>query len=467
MSKLPAPPVVRIGPNPGPQSEAFASAATITAYGGQAGGGKSYLTLLRMGVHADRYPGYSGIIFRREMPMVTVGGGLWEESMGLYPAFGAKPNSGQYFWRFGGRSLVQFRGLQHANDVLNYQGAQLAEFCFEEATHFEESQFWYMFSRLRTNCGMRARCMLTFNPDPDSWVRKLIDWWIGEDGYALPERAGKKRYFLRDGDELVWGDTPDEVRAKAPHLTARPESLRFIPATLADNPKGDPSYRDRLNALPLVERERLLGGNWNVRAAAGLLFKRQWFAILDSRPSDIVEEVRGWDLAATEPNVDNRDPDWTRGVKLGKRRDGTFVILDVVSARVRPQGVDALIDSTAAQDGTLCTQCFWQDPGAAGKSEAERHRRRLAGYPVKIQLAGKNKLDYAKPVSSQAEGRGGEKGNIAIVRAPWNDALLSELEAFPSPSVHDDQVDGLSLAFQELTTGILDTDPVVTVSSSR
>jgi hypothetical protein len=99
--------VQHVGPNPGPQTRAFSSSADITLYGGQAGGGKSYLTLLRFAVHADQNPGYFGCIFRREMPMITVGGGLWEESMGLFPIFGAKPNLSTREWRFPNRSLVR------------------------------------------------------------------------------------------------------------------------------------------------------------------------------------------------------------------------------------------------------------------------------------------------------------------------------------------------------------------------
>ena len=43
-----------------------------------------------------------------------------------------------------------------------------------------------------------------------------------------------------------------------------------------------------------------------------------------------------------------------------------------------------------------------------------------------------------KPVSAQAEA-----GNVKILRAPWNDDLLRELENFPTGR-HDDQCDALS-----------------------
>jgi hypothetical protein len=83
------------------------------------------------------------------------------------------------------------------------------------------------------------------------------------------------------------------------------------PALLRVNPE----YLTWLLSLPLLERERLLGGNWKIRPAAGLYFKREWCTIVDQVPADL-EVVRYWDLAATEKTELN-DPDWAVGVKLG------------------------------------------------------------------------------------------------------------------------------------------------------
>jgi hypothetical protein len=67
-----------------------------------------------------------------------------------------------------------------------------------------------------------------------------------------------------------------------------------------DNPallRVNPEYVAWLLSLPLLERERLLGGNWKIRPAAGLYFKREWCAIVDEVPPDL-DVVRYWDLAA-------------------------------------------------------------------------------------------------------------------------------------------------------------------------
>lgn len=443
---------VVIGPNDGPQTEAFASTADITVYGGAAGGGKTWLALLRMGVHADTLPGYNGIIFRRKMPNITTAGGVWEESNGLYPMFGADSNISNHFWRFRERSMIQFRSIQLTKDTKDYRSAQLAEFCFEEATEFEEPMFWAIFSRLRTPLrkthGFKARCMLTCNPDPDSWVRRLIDWWIGEDGLPILSRAGKKRYFARDGDAMVWGSTPAEVRKLAPHLKwsehNQPKSIRFIPAKLSDNPQGDPSYESRLNALPLIERSQLLGGNWNIRAHAGSYFKRGYFKLVEHAPGKVKARVRAWDLAATEPSEQNPNPAWTVGVLLAQLEDGTFCVEHVERARLSPGKVDDLILKIAEQDGIAVKQCFWQDPGQAGKSQVNSLTTLLRGFSVKTRIASEDKETYAGPVSSAAE-----HGKIVIRKGAWNDAFFSVLEGFPTAAIKDD-VDALSRGYHEL-----------------
>jgi hypothetical protein len=39
--------------------------------------------------------------------------------------------------------------------------------------------------------------------------------------------------------------------------------------------------------LPLLERERLLGGNWKIRPSSGLFFKREWCEVLDAVPAEL------------------------------------------------------------------------------------------------------------------------------------------------------------------------------------
>lgn len=438
----------------------LSSEADIVFYGGQAGGGKTWMLALdpAQDVHVA---GFAGVILRRTSPELVGGGSIWEATQGIYMHLGGKPRGQPNLdWRFPSRAIIELRHLQHEKDVYDHQGKQYAFIGFDEVTHFTAFQFWYMVSRLRSTCGVTPRLRATCNPDPDSFVRELVAWWIDPvTGLAIPERSGVIRHFARtDQDTLDWGDTREEVAARNPGRAVL--SFTFIPARLIDNPvllARDPGYVDRLGTLPRVERERLLGGNWNVRPVQGDYFRRSMFPIRDGRPleSEVKRRVRFWDKAATKPSPTNPDPDWTRGVLVSELKAGGFVIEHVESLRGTPAEVEAVIRRTAEHDTVAAEVAVWQDPGQAGVADVERMRDVLRGFRFASVRASKDKQTYAGVWQSQAEG-----GRIAVVRGPWNEALFNELEAFPSKA-HDDQVDAISGAFQ------LVFDPPVKVQGVR
>lgn len=433
-----------IGPQRGPQTRFLASSADIAIFGGSAGSGKTFAALLAAGQWVDRR-GYAAVIFRRTSPELIGGGSLWEESQPLYRALGGACRSHPSLdWRFPSGALVEMRHLQHADDVYAHQGKQYACVVFDELTHFDESQFWYLVSRLRSTCGVRPHVRATCNPDPDSFVRKLIGWWLDDSGYPIPERSGALRWFVRSGDDLVWGDTREEVEAGT---SQRALSLTFVPAKLEDNQLGDPSYRDRLLSLPLVQRQRLLDGNWNARAGSGTVFRREHFVRVDSAQiarTSIVRSVRGWDKAASEATSSRPDPDWTRGVRVSYLSDGRMLIDDVVSLRATPGRVLEAMRRTAEQDGHGVTVALWQDPGQAGVVDVDATMRELMGYSCRAHKATSDKLTNAYRWSAWVE-----RQRVMVANGPWTDAFLAECEAFPD-GAHDDQIDAVSVAVSEL-----------------
>lgn len=439
-----------VRPQPGPQMAFLATPADIAIYGGAAGGGKSWALLLEPLRHVAR-PDFAAVFFRRSTVQIRNPGGLWDESLKLYPATGAASVSHVLEWRFPSGARLKFAHLEHDKTVLEWQGAQVPLICFDELTHFTETQFWYMVSRNRSMTGIRPYIRATCNPDADSWVAALIEWWIDKDsGLPIPERAGVIRWFIRINDELIWGDSPADLDAIHPGIP--PKSFTFVPAKLTDNAAlmtADPTYVANLMALPRVERERLLGGNWKIRPAAGMYFQKSWFEVVDAIPAG-GRAVRAWDTAATQETGSN-DPDYTVGIKAW-RVDGpgglpTFYIEDVARARHSPAGVERMIKTIASQDGLDVPIRLPQDPAAAGKAVAHTYIKMLAGYTARAELVSGDKEVRAGPASAQAE-----VGNIKLLRAPWNAAFLDELEAFPIGK-HDDQVDALSDVINELALG--------------
>jgi len=232
-----------IRPQPGPQQQFLASPADIAIYGGAAGGGKTWALLLEA-VRHQANPDFSAVLFRRTYPEVTNPGGLWDEAAKIYHLLGANPNRTSLSWQFPSGARVKFGHMQHADSMYAWQGSQIALIGFDELTHFSSEQFFYMLSRNRTTCGVRPYVRATCNPDAGSWVAEFIAWWIDQaTGFAIPERAGKLRWFSRVGAAFVWADHPDELLQKYPD--SHPKSVTFVPARVYDNPKlldKDPDY---------------------------------------------------------------------------------------------------------------------------------------------------------------------------------------------------------------------------------
>ncbi|MDV4167803.1 phage terminase large subunit [Rhodovulum sp. FJ3] len=445
-----------IRPQEGPQERFLSSSADIAIYGGAAGGGKTWALLL----DPLRYVGnseFGGVFFRRSTVQIRNEGGLWDESAKLYPLIGAAPKEHVLEWKFPGGASISFAHLEHDKTVYNYQGAQIPWIGFDELTHFSEKQFWYLLSRNRSMSGVMPCIRATCNPDADSWVARFIAWWIDQKtGLAIPERSGVIRYFVRVGDAIHWGDSPDDLA----HLTQPdedgnpqpipPKSVTFVSASLRDNKAlmaANPEYMASLMALPTVERERLLGGNWKIRPAAGMYFKREWVAdnFLDAPPANL-RTVRGWDLAAT-PKTESNDPDWTCGTKMGTDGRGNFYVLDHKADRLGPSGVEKLLKATAEADGQSVAVDLPQDPGQAGKSQVTQLTKLLVGFNVRSKPVTGDKVTRFSGFSAQAEA-----GNVWVVRGEWNERWLRELENFPPETGHDDDADSTAQAFNALTT---------------
>lgn len=446
-------PVTVLGPQAGPQTAFLSSSADIVFYGGSAGGGKTYGLLLDP-LRYVQYPKFGAVIFRRTYPEIKNEGGLWDESTNLYLPLGARPKETDLSWTFPSGCVISFAHLQHEKNIYSWQGAQVPYIGFDEVTHFTPRQFWYLLSRQRNVAGIPNLVRATCNPDPDSFVRNIIDWWIDQNGFAIPERSGVIRWFVRISDTLVWGDTKEELEEKYPNIP--PRSFTFISAKLTDNQvlmQKDPGYLATLLSLPLVDKARLLDGNWNIRPMAGLYFKRHWFEIVDPElvPKRMVKICRGWDLAGTpkdDTSSEKKLPDATAGVKMGRDKEGNIWVMDLVYDRMTPMQVERSIKNCATQDGMHTMIRLPQDPGQAGKAQVAHFAKLLLGYSFRTRVMTGDKVTRAGAFSSACE-----HGLVKVVKAEWNDTFLTHLEQFPPEVGSPDIVDASVEAFHELTSG--------------
>jgi predicted phage terminase large subunit-like protein len=446
---------IEFRPQPGPQEEFLSTPVDIAFYGGAAGGGKTTAVMLEQ-LRNIHVPEFGSVIFRRTMKQVLNEGGLWDESMKMFPYAGGVPNQTDRYWKFPAGSAVSFAHLEHEKNIFDWQGAQIPLICFEELTHFTKRMFFYMLSRNRSTCGVKPYVRATMNPDKNSWVRDFIDWYIFPKGHALagyanPARAGKIRYFIVENDTVIWKDRLEDFSAAEQKYA---KSFTFIPAKVTDNKilmEKDPGYLANLKALPRVARMQLLDGNWDAEEAPGEYFRKEWFKTLKVERAGPVSVVRYWDRAGSE----KKGADWTVGVLLARYADGHFCVLDVVRFRGSPSKVEERIQNVAAMDAlkyrSVMTIWIEQDPGQAGKMEAEYQVKKLAGYDVRINKPTESKATRAGPASAQVE-----IGNVSLLEAPWNEDFVKELQAFPDGG-HDDQVDAFSGAFMMMQSNLTGT----------
>ena len=402
--------------------------------------------------------GFNFTIFRKHSKQVFNPGGLWDAATEMYsPISGAVMRRAASEYVFADRrgkfiSKVVFAHIDRDEELLSWQGSELCGIGFDELCHFNKKQFFYMLSRNRSKCGVRPFIRATCNPDPDSWVADFISWWIDPDtGYAIPERSGVIRWMLRRGEEIYWADSREELwerfNLKTKEERREPKSVTFIASSIYDNKALlaiDPGYLANLKALPEVDRERLLYGNWKIKAAAGLYFKRSQVEMVEIAPVKLKAICRAWDIAATE-DKETGDPDYTAGVLIGKTLENEYIVLDVINQRIKAGEVAKLIKNTAIADkakyGLKCQISIPKDPGAAGVIVANNYVKMLSGFPVTVVTPTGAKQVRATPFAAQWQ-----NGNVKVLAAPWNEAYFTQLESFPE-SKHDDMVDASSDSF--------------------
>jgi len=433
---------VKISPQPGPQTTFLSSSADIAIYGGAAGGGKTYALLLDFIRSCLSFPGCNGALFRREATDLKKPGAIVDESKKIYYHAGGHFDNQELKWKFSNNSQVKFSGMQYEKDKNAWQGSQLDVLGFDELTHFTEDQFWYLTGRLRSVTGkINPYCRGTTNPEPGSWVHKLIEWYIQEDGYPDPERAGVIRWFYKEeGDNIYW--FPNKYEAEQ-HIKNRdlqntfPRSFTFIPANINDNQiliKNNPNYYATLAQLPYDERMKLLEGNWLVRPS-GKLFKASWFTTYYVSISDPTGSIITCDTASDIKSAN----DYTV-FQYWTFKNGKIYLERQLRGKWDYQTQLQLLKSFILETNPNYVMI---EKAATGHSLLQDVPREVS---VPLVSVTRTKDKYARAYETQAYI---QSGYVNLnVKADYYTSLMAELTQF-SPdnktknSIHDDQVDCL------------------------
>ena len=116
-------------------------------FGGAAGGGKSYGQVVDALLFALKYPGSKQLILRRTFAELDKS--LIRTALAVYPREIFTLNASSHVGRFKNGSILDFGYCAAENDVYQYQSAEYDVVRFDELTHFTESQYLYLISRVR------------------------------------------------------------------------------------------------------------------------------------------------------------------------------------------------------------------------------------------------------------------------------------------------------------------------------
>lgn len=234
-------------PFDGAQTRFLATDAFEALFGGAAGGGKTDC-LVMDALRQVENPKYRAVIFRRTMRELDDADGPIQRSHEWYPAMGGKWREGKKMWFFPSGAQIYFHHMEHEEDCYSYQGAQYQYIAFDELTHFTEKQYLYLFSRCRTTIGSGLKCYVRGATNP------------GGEGHAWV-----KARFIKRGirDRLGWFKKVNDEDTEVALGTVNAKSRIFIPATVLDNPRITQEYIDNIMAMDVVERNRLLYGDWD------------------------------------------------------------------------------------------------------------------------------------------------------------------------------------------------------------
>ncbi len=220
-------------PHDGAQDEFLQRMEFEVLFGGAAGPGKTSSLIAAM-VRDILNGRYHGLLLRRTYPQLQE---IIDRCHELYPSMGGVYRSGNKRWTFPSGARIDLGHMQHEDDKYNYLGKEFHRVGFDELTMFTESQYLYLFSRVRTT-DPEINCQILSATNPGN----IGNNWVKE-RFQPGDRDGKTHYDKKTGLSRI-----------------------FIPATHEDNPtlfENDPEYVARLEALPELERKRQLLGIWD------------------------------------------------------------------------------------------------------------------------------------------------------------------------------------------------------------
>lgn len=343
-------------PNPGPQQEAHDCLADELFYGGQAGGGKTFLAL-----------GLSVTAHKRSLLLRRINKDAIKLVDHLADIYGHRDGyNGQYqSWKIDGRQ-IDIGGCERETDKQRYKGEPHSLICFDEISDFLESQYRFIVGWNRSSDPQeRCRVVAAGNPPttPEGlWVLKYWGPWL-DPNHPKPANPGELRWFttINGADAEVDGPGPHLIDGA--NIIAR--SRTFIRASLDDNPDlARTNYGSVLAALPEELRAAYLEGRFDasLRDHGKQVIPTAWIEAAQARWTPDGFKAFAMTAMAVDPaggGADAMEICWRHGgwyaplvtVKGPETADGSASAAQVM--RYRRDACPVIVDSGGGYGGSI------------------------------------------------------------------------------------------------------------------
>jgi len=242
------------------QREVYESPATELFFGGAAGPGKSHALRALAIRWCDLIPGLQVYLFRRKYPDLDKN---HMQGPHGFPALLApwvqsgKAKIVENEIRIG-KSRIFLCHCEYEKNVYNYQGAEMHVLMIDELTHFSETMYRYLRSRVRA-IGME------FSERWRDFFPRVV---AASNPGGLGHNWVKAAFISPKPPMEIWRTPASEGGMLR----------QFIPARMEDNPsltRDDPEYEGRLDGLGNPSLVRAMkGGDWDIEA--GGMFDDLW-----------------------------------------------------------------------------------------------------------------------------------------------------------------------------------------------
>ena len=397
-------------------------------YGGAGGGGKTDALLMAALQYAD-VPGYAALILMRSYADLMLPKAGISRAKEWLAGSGARQVDGGQSWVFPSGASLTFGYLAHEDDKLRYRTAEFQYIAFDELTLFTETQYTYLFTRLRRLAGMNVPLRMRAGTNPGGpghdWVKKRF---ISREFLSAPEAEQFTHPWPKDGRV-------------------------FIPARKEDNPSLDQAEYDlSLAQVDPLTRAQIGRGDW--KAHAGGRFKPEWWRTYrDAGDHYLLEDDPKPVIRAELPRVGVCDPanrktkasKYTAAGIFGDAGGQRVLVLDVLREQLSVEEIVPRLHTRVRRWDPLEWFGIEANGFQIALAKEARDRRRYPFMPTVLELdpQGRSKLTRATPAIIRCE-----QGLVYLPEdAPWLEDFVSELSQFTGDDKEDgftDQVDILA-----------------------